>query len=56
MDNYDIPFDGMSDEDFMYRAMNPEDPMYMGPEEDECDECNDDDIDDYDELLFDDDV
>lgn len=30
MEDYDIPFNNMSDEDFLYRTMNEEDPMYMG--------------------------
>ena len=30
MDDYDIPFDGMSEDEFLYRAMNEDNPMYMG--------------------------
>ena len=44
MDDYDIPFDDMSDDEFLYRAMDPDDPMYMGP----------DPGDDADEFLLDD--
>lgn len=42
--DFDIPFEDMSEEKFIYRAMNEEDPMYMGPE----DEPNPDDFDDWD--------
>lgn len=52
MDDYDIPFEGMSEEEFLYRAMNEEDPMYMGPTEDnilyDSDEIDLDQLDDWD--------
>lgn len=42
MDGYELPFenpfDNMSDEEFLYRIMNPEDPMYMG--DDPCDDTD----------------
>ena len=48
MDDYDIPFDGMSEDEFLYRAMNEDDPMYMGPSEDnifyDSDEIDVDDL------------
>ena len=52
MDDYDIPFEGMSEEEFLYRAMNEEGPMYMGPTEDnilyDSDEIDLDQLDDWD--------
>ena len=52
MDDYDIPFDGMSEEEFLYRAMNEDDPMYMGPTDDnvfyDADEIDIDQLDDWD--------
>lgn len=52
MDDYDIPFDGMSEDEFLYRAMNEDDPMYMGPSEDnifyDSDEIDVDDLADWD--------
>ncbi|MCC8177080.1 MAG: hypothetical protein LIO91_11745 [Bacteroidales bacterium] len=45
--DYDIPYDGMSNEEFLYRAMNPEDPMYMGSE-DAYEDIDPDDFDDWD--------
>lgn len=51
MDDYDIPFDGMSEDEFLYRAMNEADPMYMGPSEDsslyDCDEIDINQLDDW---------
>ncbi len=62
-DDYDIPFDDMDDDEFLYRSMNPADPMYMGPkdeDEDEDDEDEDpfdflDDTDDTDDRWLEDD-
>ena len=52
MDDYDIPFDGMGEDEFRYRAMNEDDPMYMGPSEDnifyDSDEIDVDDLADWD--------
>ena len=52
MDDYDIPFDGMSEDEFLYRAMNEDDPMYMGPTDDDVfyddDEIDIDQLDDCD--------
>ena len=52
MDDYDIPFDGMSEDEVLYRAMNEDDPMYMGPAEDniyyDSDEIDIDQLDDWD--------
>lgn len=52
MDDYDIPFDCMSEDEFLYRAMNEDDPMYMGPSEDniyyDSDEIDVDDLADWD--------
>lgn len=52
MDDYDIPFDGMSEDEFLYRAMNEDDPMYMGPTDDDVfyddDEIDIDQLDDWD--------
>lgn len=52
MDDYDIPFDGMSEDEFMYRAMNDDDPMYMGPSDDnilyDSDEIDIDQLEDWD--------
>lgn len=42
--DYDIPFDGMSEDEFLYRAMDENDPLYMGPD----DEPSPDDFDDWD--------
>ncbi len=33
---------GMSEEDLLYREMNPEDPWYMGPEDEFDNECSQD--------------
>lgn len=55
MDDYDIPFDGMSEEDFLYRAMNEDDPMYMGDspcvEVDETDSEDDEEEEDNDDCV-----
>lgn len=52
MDDYDIPFDGMSEDEFLYRAMNEDNPMYMGPTDDNVfyddDEVDIDQLDDWD--------
>lgn len=52
MDDYDIPFDGMSEDEFLYRAMNEDDPMYIGPTDDDVfyddDEIDIDQLDDWD--------
>lgn len=52
MDDYDIPFDGMSEDEFLYRAMNEDDHMYMGPTDDDVfyddDEIDIDHLDDWD--------
>lgn len=52
MDDYDIPFDGMSEDEFLYRAMNEDNPMYMGPTHDNVfyddDEVDIDQLDDWD--------
>ncbi len=52
MDDYDIPFDGMSEDEFLYRAMNEDNPMYMGPTDDNVfyddDEIDIDQLDDWD--------
>lgn len=49
-DDYDIPFDDMSEEDFLYRAMNEEDPMYMGPDDCECSDCPYEDYEDCEDF------
>ena len=50
-EEYDNDF-GMSDEELLYREMNPEDPWYMGPSEDniyyDSDEIDIDQLDDWD--------
>lgn len=49
-EEYDNDF-GMTNEEYLYRVMNPEDSMYMGPEEgflDVYDELTPDDFDDRD--------
>lgn len=44
-DEYDNDF-GMTDDELLYRKMNPEDPWYMGPSEDNIvDNSNEIDID-----------
>ena len=52
MDDYDIPFDGMSEDEFLYRAMNEDNPMYMGPTDDNVfyddEEVDIDQLDDWD--------
>jgi len=53
MEDYDIPFDGMSEDEFLYRAMNEDDPMYMGPSSEDnimydSDEIDIDQLDDWD--------
>ena len=52
MDDYDIPFDGMSEDEFLYRAMTEDNPMYMGPTDDNVfyddDEIDIDQLDDWD--------
>ena len=52
MDDYDIPFEGMGEAAFLYRAMNEDDPMYMGPTDDNVfyddDEVDIDQLDDWD--------
>ena len=52
MDDYDIPFEGMGENEFLYRAMNEDGPMYMGPSEDnifyDSDEIDVDDLADWD--------
>ena len=52
MDDYDIHFDGMSEDEFLYRAMNEDNPMYMGPTDDNVfyddDEVDIDQLDDWD--------
>ena len=56
MDDYDIPFDGMSEDEFLYRAMNEDDPMYMGPTDDDVfyddDEIDIDQLDDWDQVTM----
>ncbi len=51
-EEYDNDF-GMSDDELLYREMNPEDPWYMGPSEDkimyDSDEIDIDQLDDWDE-------
>ena len=50
-EEYDNDF-GMSDEELLYREMNPEDPWYMGPSEDnimyDSNEIDIDQLDDWD--------
>ena len=50
-EKYDNDF-GMSDDELLYREMNPEDPWYMGPSEDnilyDSDEIDVDDLADWD--------
>jgi len=52
MDDYDIPFDGMSEDEFLYRSMNEEEPMYMGDTEKntlyDCGEIDINQLDDWD--------
>ena len=52
MDDYDIPFEGMGEDEFLYRAMNEDDRMYMGPTDDNVfyddDEVDIDQLDDWD--------
>lgn len=36
--DYDMPFDGMSDDEFLYRTMNEEDEMYMGDRDDDIED------------------
>lgn len=44
--DYEIPFNGMSEDEFLYRTMNEEDEMYMGDRDDDIeDEIVIDDID-----------
>ena len=50
-EEYDTEF-GMSDDELLYRDMNPEDPWYMGPSEDnimyDSNEIDIDQLDDWD--------
>ena len=52
MDDYDIPFEGMGEDEFLYRDMNEDDPMYRGPTDDNVfyddDEVDIDQLDDWD--------
>lgn len=43
-EDYEIPFDDMSEDEFLYRTMNVNDPMYMGNVE----EANPNDFEDWD--------
>ncbi|MCC8175035.1 MAG: hypothetical protein LIO91_01170 [Bacteroidales bacterium] len=45
-EEYDNDF-GMTNEEYLYRVMNPEDPMYMGSE-DAYEDIDPDDFDDWD--------
>lgn len=47
MDDYEIPFDDMGEEEFLYRAMNEEDHMYMGPTDEFPNLYDDEAVDEY---------
>lgn len=47
MADYEIPFDNMDEEEFLYRVMNEQGPMYMGSTDELPDLYDDEAVNDY---------